>query len=181
MSLKRMIKSVACAALIALSFVLPANAATLNFYNDAATQTTLRFTLDCTGSCTAWDGVDFAGTDGDLFDLANASEALELSTVNSITGESFASLTKTQFGTSNAMFTSSAEYILIKIGSSPNVGIIQNLTADNKFTFTQIGRGAGLSHVSEFGKTTTVVPLPAAGFLLLSAVGLLGFSRRRKA
>ncbi len=181
MSLKRMIKSAAGAALLALSFALPANAATLTFYNDGLTPAGERFSIECSGSCTAWDGGNFAGTDGDLFSLANNSEALELATVNSVTGETFNSLTKTQYGTSNAMFTSSAEYILIKIGQTPNVGIIQNLTADNKFTFTQIGSGAGLSHTSEFGKTTTVVPLPAAGFLLLSAVGLLGFSRRRKA
>ena len=168
-------------ALLSLCFTLPANASLLTFYDDGLTPSGERFTLSCLLTCQAWDGVDFLGTDGDLFDLANNGEQTEIDEVNSITGETYTSLAKTdRGGVSSAMFTSSAEYILIKIGQGPDVGIIRNLSAGNKFTFTATGQGAGFSHSSEFGRIPAV-PVPAAVWLFGTAlIGFIGISRRTK-
>ena len=167
------------ATLLSLCFSLPANAALLTFYDDAGSLTNERFTVSCTLSCEVWNGVDFAGTNGDLFDLPNNGEQTEIDKVNDLTGESYTSLTKDD--SPNAAFTSSAEYILFKIGKGPNVGIIHNLSLGNMFTFTSIaGQGAGFSHYSEFGKVSAV-PVPAAAWLFGTAlIGFIGMSRRTK-
>ena len=177
----KLLRAAVGATLLSLCFTLPANASLLTFYDDGLTPSGQRFTLDCSLNCTAWDSVDFLGTDGDLDDMANSGDAAEIAYVNSITGESYASLTKTdRGGVSTAMFTSSAEYILIKIGRGPNVGVIRNLSAGNKFTFTATGQGAGFSHTSEFGKIPAV-PVPAAAWLFGTAlIGFIGMSRRTK-
>lgn len=167
-----------------------AQANTLSFYNDADTLDTLRFTLSCSLGCTAWDGSAFTSPEGDLFTLANNSEALELATINSLSGGSFtlADYTKTDSGGVSALsFMSSAMYILIKIGRSPDVAVIMNTFVDNVFEFTAIaGTGSGLSHYSEVGLNRDIdpdpIPLPGGIVLLLSGlVGLGGLARMRKA
>lgn len=170
------------------------SAAQLNFYNDAATQTTLRFTLECSLGCLAWDGGGFSAPDGDLFALANNSEALEIATVNSLTGESYTSLTKTNGGGSeSADFTTSAEYILIKIGQSPDVAVVQSFGENNEFKFRATkGTGSGLSHWSAFGENecdpavqlcgppVNQVPVPASLPLMMGALGIVGIVARRR-
>jgi hypothetical protein len=167
------------AVLIAFTFTSAANASTLNFYNDLPTDT-LRFSVGCTG-CSAYEGTSPTtwGVDGDLFELTNSGSGSETSEVNSITDEDYADWSaKDETGTMT--FTSSAEYILIKIGQTPNYGLIMNSLVDNTFIFTEIGRGAGLSHVTEFGQIS-VVPVPAAFWLFGSALlGFVGMSRRIK-
>lgn len=182
------VKAVALAGAVTFAAMLSstAQANTLTFYNDAATQDTERFTLECSLGCLGWDGTGFSAPDGDLFSLANNSEALEILTVNALTGGSFVSLIKTDMGGSDfASFTSSAMYLLIKIGRSPDVTVILNTFVDNVFTFTQTGKGAGFSHVSEFGENIDIspdpIPLPGGIVLLLSALaGLAGLARMRK-
>ena len=74
-------------------------------------------------------------------------------------------------------FTSSAEYLVLKVGNSPDLAVIRNGSANNLFTYTNFpGAGGGLSHVTEVG----VVPLPAAGFLLVGALGGLAAAGRRR-
>ena len=170
-------------ALLALCFTLPANASSLlTFYNDLPTDTQ-RFTVSCTLGCDAWEGTTPTtwGLDGDLFALGSSGDATEIAKVNTVTSKSpaFTSLIKTETG-GFVGFTSSAEYILIKIGSTPNYGLIRNALAGNVFTFTQTGTGAGFSHSSEFG-TVSAVPVPAAAWLFGTAlIGFIGFSRRTK-
>jgi hypothetical protein len=164
-------------ALIAAAFTVVgtvASATTLSFYNDVDPNDTLRFTVDCS-SCSAWDGSGW-GTDGDLFDNPGGAQD-ETDWVNGITGGGFPKTVDS--GDPGDVFVSSAEYILVKVGVQPNVGLIWNQGGEQTFTFTQVGQGAGLSHITEFGRST-VIPLPAAGFLLLGALGGMGFVARRR-
>ena len=167
-------------ALLALCFTLPANASSLlTFYNDLPAGTE-RFTVSCTLGCDAYEGTTPTtwGLDGDLFETGNSGSATEIAKVNAITGETYTSMTKDETGTET--FTSNAEYILIKIGRGPNVGLIRNALAGNMFTFTATGQGAGLSHVTEFGQVSAV-PVPASVWLFGTAlIGFIGFSRRTK-
>lgn len=154
-----------------------ANATPVSFYNDAATLTTLRFTLGCgsaTGDCSGLLAVlqsespySFDSTDpliGDLFDLSNSGIATETSFVNTAAGESFATGTKTQVGGAGTYdFSTSADYFLIKIGKSPNYALIHNLTGSelDLFFLQTGGAGSGFSHYTEFGGGTVTVPEPA--------------------
>lgn len=136
----------------------------------------------------------------DLFiDGNSSSPANEASFVKAITGVEFSAVAQKTTGivTSNpvnpgdpvkgsASFTTSALYILLKIGNEPNLTIIKNTGGpDNLFTYTpKASQGAGLSHYSEFGTAgggNFDVPLPAGLPLLLSGVGVMAFVARRKA
>lgn len=139
----------------------------------------------------------------DLFiDGNSSSPANEALFVKAITGVEFSAVAQKTTGivTSNpvnpgdpvkgsASFTTSALYILLKIGNEPNLTIIKNTGGlNNLFTYTpKAGEGAGLSHYSEFGTAGgggTIggdVPLPAGLPLLLSGVGVMAFVARRKA
>ena len=174
------------------------SAATLTFYNDVNPNDTSRATFNCSLGCEGalFDSNDplvanltsWSGSLGDLVDNLTGAQA-STDFVNRITGESYdkdADRTETsRAGFANVMFTSSAEYILFKIGKSPNVGLIKNTGgANNKFTFNQVGRGAGLSNTEEFGRVDDppggVIPVPAGLPLLISALGVFGIVRSRK-
>jgi len=198
-------KMIAAAALIAGSGVFltapTVGAATLNFYNDAATSTTLRATGDCGGgSCAGLIEVLFVeattpGTaifdsvapfDADLVTLSGQSSQDEADWINLQTGLSISKddvedgKTGVAAGAGdNFTLTTFAEWILLKIGTSPNVALIHNL-AGNPLVInysSESGSGAGLSHYTEIA----AVPLPAAGVLLIGALGgLVALRRRRK-
>lgn len=176
-----------------------ANATPASFYNDAATQTTLRFTLGCgsaTGDCSGQLAVlqsespySFDSTSpliGDMFDLANSGIATETNFVNTATGQNFATGTQiTAGGSSGWEFFTSAQYFLIKSGKSPSYALVQNLSGgqlDLFYTQTN-GTGSGFSHYTVFGTATKVsVPEPAAlGMLGLGVllIGLFAGLRRR--
>jgi hypothetical protein len=120
----------------------------------------------------------WSDTTADLFSLANSAEQTEIDAVNFITGSSFTLADFTKFQ-NDPSFNTDALYILIKIGVDPNYALIKNTDGAQDFLYAQIGQGAGLSHVSLFGGTTTTVSEP--GILGLFGVGLvlLGFLRRR--
>jgi hypothetical protein len=118
----------------------------------------------------------FSGSAADLFDLANSSAATELAFVNSVVDPDFASGTKTDVNLNSFTFVSSAAYILFKIGATPDYALIRNLFAGNTFDFSAFaGEGAGLSHITEYGTVSGVIPLPAALPLFLTAFGGLAF------
>lgn len=179
-----------------------ANAATLTFYNDLNPNDTQRFTLECSLGCSAaefstddptvlGDFVGWNAADGDG-DLINNLTGAQASTdfVNLFTGNTFDKDADRNFidggGVSGAMFFSSAEFLLIKIGKSPNVGLIWNTGgANNKFTFSATkGTGSGLSGIEEFGDNDFppggIIPVPAGLPLLLSAMGVFAIVRARK-
>ena len=188
----------ASVALMAAS-VLPAAAATI-FYNSVSpTLDTERFSITCTLGCEgAWlDDYVLSTTywdtgSGDLTDTANSNPGTELSVVNDFlalagnNGDVFTSGTKTAAGgASSVVFISSAKYILLTVGKDPRVGLLWNTGGlNNKFTFSQTGKGAGFSHYTEYGGTTTsqsgIVPLPAGGLFLLTGLGGLIVLRRRR-
>ncbi|HET9820178.1 MAG TPA: PEP-CTERM sorting domain-containing protein [Rhodanobacteraceae bacterium] len=187
------------AAVVGLAGVVAAplaNATPISFYNDATVDPpdTLRFTLGCGSADGDCAGLLEALVDespytfdatallGDLFELADSGDATEIAFVNTATGSSFSTSTKTQVGLENFEFSTSADYFLIKIGLTPNYALIHNTSGGAvDLFFTQIGQGAGLSHYTEFGGTVTVPEPAALGMFGLGAllIGLIAGLRRR--
>src|SRR4030095_5638577 len=146
------------------------------------TSTTPRSTISCTGTCegllsnlptgiytadvpdvTTADG--FSTTFADVFFLPNNNVATELAFVNAVVDPDFAAAASGQIagGGGHLTFTSSALYILLKIGATPDMALIHNISGGAQtYTYTQLqASGAGLSHYVEFG-TTTEVPEPGS-------------------
>lgn len=175
------------AALMALS--LPANANTINFYNDASdTSSGLRFSVECSLGCEAalFDGTPstFSDSIGDLIDFPGGSGITGV--LADATGESFSSSPEiVPDNDSLFSWTTSAKYITLKIGKKPDFGVLFNTGgAGNEMTFTKISDdfgGGGFSHYREYGEVTTPeVPLPAAAWMLLAGIGGLAAVRRAK-
>ena len=126
----------------------------------------------------------FSALTGDLFWLANNSLASETGFVNAVVDPDFATGTKTDGGgAENITFTSSAEYVLIKIGADPNIALIHNTSGQEQtYTYSGLrGEGAGLSHYTTFGPSSEV-PVPEPGSVALLGLGLVGLAavRRRR-
>ena len=155
--------------------------------------------ISCSGTCEFWyldlDPAGFSAENGSWLESGAGNGAdKRIDFVNDKTGHNFSvqsessdsdlSITIPKFDNSdkeNASWTGSALYYLAWGGPDPRYILIKNLTADNNFFWTQTSSGgtqsgAGLSGVDGFG----VVPLPAAGWLLLSAVGGWVFVGRRR-
>lgn len=154
--------------------------------SSATTDTTVPLGLPTVSTFTA-----FVPGYSDLFIDGNSSnptnEALFVSTV---TGVTYSATTQKTAGIVQgaASFTTSALYILLKIGNEPNLTIIKNTGGlNNVFTYTpKAGEGAGLSHYAEFGRFgggggTGEIPLPAGMPLMLAGLGAMAFLARRKA
>lgn len=153
-------------------------------------------TVTCTPSCAAVVGgsiVDvpgpgLSGTAGSIsamtadryeFSPANVDEeALALSV---LTGASFATGIRTNVASSfDSAFslTTSALWIALKLGSS-TIFVLNDSNGPLTIDWARNGlRGAGLSHITEFGETA--IPVPGAIWLMAAGLAGLGFTRRRK-
>lgn len=186
------------AAVLAVAASSAVSAATIKFYDETDPTTTFRGTFVCSLGCeAAWfDSNDptiatvtsWSSTEGDLiWNTGGAPDSTNF--VNDVLGTSYDKdddRTETaRGGLENTSFVSNAEYILFKIGTTPNVGLIKNTGGfGNLFTYTAVsGVGAGLSNTQEFGEypdpSGGVIPLPAGLPLILSALGLTGLLRLR--
>ena len=131
----------------------------------------------------------FSTTEGRLFAVDNSAQS-EADWVNANTGSSFskddAEDGKTELDElgvvvdkENFTFTTDAMFILFKIGFAPETTLVKNLSGGTlELTWKATGRGAGLSHYTEFG--AVAIPLPAGGLLLITALGGLGIAVRRR-
>jgi len=72
------------------------------------------------------------------------------------------------------------KYIALKAGTNYSVWDIGGLSFGDWSTVETLG-SKGISHISFYDSYTAPVPLPAAGLLLVGAVGGLAALRRRKA
>lgn len=181
-----MIKGMAIFAAAAMSlFGLAANASTISIYDDAATNTDLRGTLTCSVGCEVLisEPGTYSAVKGQVFTVHPPNDATELAFVNAnLTGGDTPYLTGNKNESPGTSFTSSALYILFKIGNGNtfNAFLVHNTGGNQLFTWAG-NTASGLSHTNSFGGTVSPVPLPAAGFLLVAALGGLALVRRRKA
>lgn len=174
------IKTLVAAGLLAL-FAGGSNAATLTVVDTVANPDQTQGSLTCVVSCEGWVLNGWSSTEAYMFTIQPNSIANEITAVNNITGGNFSGQTQTAASGNTFTFYSSALYILFKIGGQdPSHFLIKN-TSPGEITVTWngvSGIGAGLSHYVEFGAAP--VPVPAAGFLLLGALGGLAMVRRRR-
>lgn len=161
-----------------------ANAGTLTFFDDLVNGSE-KFSISCTLGCAGWNGSSFVDADANTLLVAKQgspeSEAIQ---VNSLTGTTaFTTGTKDpSYQGEVVQLTSSAEYLYFKGGTV--AGVVYNTGgAGNVFTYAKLGQGKtsgpSLSHVTEFGEVSAV-PLPAGVVLLLTGVGGLAVTRRKK-
>ena len=135
--------------------------------------------LPTPANATGFSGTNFS----DLFTIANDGDATELAFINTVMTKlglpTFASMTKKAGTGGNMTFSSAAKYIFIKIGSDPNVTMIEN-TGNVSQEYSWLGgTGGGLSHYAEVGQVSQV-PLPAAGWLMIAGLGGLASLRRNR-
>ena len=126
-----------------------------------------------------------SNTDADLFVLANSGIATETAFINAVLAElgiaeSFVTGTQIQAADLGDPFFTDAEWFLVKIGTDPDYAVIRNTAGGlNEFSYDGFeGQGAGLSHITVFGGTTTVSE-PSIVALFGVGLVLLGFMRRR--
>ncbi|WP_253196083.1 VPLPA-CTERM sorting domain-containing protein [Roseovarius sp. PS-C2] len=199
--------TIGAAAIMALGLFAAgsASAATLQFSNPGST--TARAQVDCS-FCEVWyiSGSDYSaenwgngfwngegpGPDGTLFSRSLVSgtgndDTSRRAITNLVLGTNFVATDRTETGGNASVWTSSAEALLVWIGtqgnpSSPDVyryAFIRNQVADNTFTWTGLsGGGGGKSGYDGFG-TVSPVPLPAAAWMLLAGLGGLFLVKRR--
>ncbi len=174
-------------------FASAANAATINVWNDTDINTshtlTLRGAVTCDVACSVLNyssGAYGFGDPGELFDgPTNSGDASEAAWANSVTGGSFTAADvaagKTDPAADNTDYVTNALYVILKIGLNPDYTIIRN-DSGGALTFSWFnqpgGNGGGLSHYTELG--ASVVPVPAALPLMLSAFGIGAFVTRKR-
>jgi len=155
-------------------------------------------TIDCSTSCEAFTlgalalGAEptaaglLTSTDAWYYDGTPSNEAHEadrLSILISGATGVFSGTDGTQIGGSGGsdMFSTLAEYIVMKIG---NVSVFVKNTSGGMLTIdytSTSGAGSGLSHYTEFGGVSDV-PVPGAIWLMIAGIaGLTGASRKNKA
>lgn len=134
-----------------------------------------------------------SGTNADLWDIVavtglnKKNEENEANLLNLVTGTtSFGKddMSKTGGNSGSMTFSFSHLYALIKIGggSTGSYVILRNDAGKTIDVSWSAGTSGGLSHETQAGGLTTPVPVPtpAAGVLLIGALGGLGLMRRRR-
>ncbi|NNF25177.1 MAG: VPLPA-CTERM sorting domain-containing protein [Rhodobacteraceae bacterium] len=169
-----------------------ASAAAVTFFNGLDAQATVSCTVSCDGlvstdpsvwgeEATLFNSIDVDGDDpGTGVGLNDENDWVSAADGGAFTG--------TKDESPDTTFESSAKYVLIKLGNEPSIGLIRNTSGGSQsYTFTNLCEGpdnnctgGGLSHITEFGMfDVPQIPLPAAGFLLIGALGGLGALRRK--
>jgi hypothetical protein len=185
---KKMGLTTAVAAVMAFSggFANDTQAATVAFQNGADGGGDTRFTVECSVGCQGWlfDAETLSSTIGGLIDFLDTTyadgegETWEKNLLASVAGETGLAFSKNE--DPDTSYSSNALYQLFKIGKTPNVGVLKNTAGVvQTYSFDQVATGSGLSHISNYG-VVAPVPLPAAGLMLITALGGLGFAARRR-
>ena len=158
-----------------------------------------RGSVECSGTCEGllsslttgtYDSVvpdvstaaGFSTSSADLFYLASDSEAVETAFVNAVINPDLPTGVQTAGnGGLSFTFTSAAMYILLKIGSDPNIALLWNTSGQAQtYTYTGLtGSGAGLSHYLELGGPVSV-PEPETLMLLLPGIAAMALGMRRR-
>jgi len=198
MTMKKHLVTVSALALGAL-FANVANANVITLYGDWTQKddyynsTTVRGSVGCSLSCVgllstlpsgSYDSImpdvstagGWSSTSADLFYLPSDSEATETAFVNEVIDGNLPTGTKTSGnGGLSWTFTSAAMYILLKIGSEPNMALLWNTSGVlQTYTFSGVaGTGSGISHVLG-------VPEPETLLLLLPGVAAMAMGMRRR-
>lgn len=201
--LKSFTAALVVGATVVVAGATTASAVTIGIYNDSNGAT--RASVDCTG-CSALlytkDATDAGGVGGannvvegtipgdhgfgtgfgELFTNGfGVNPTDEVAWINSVLGTTYVlgNHAKTNGTTDGTLYTSSADYVIVKVGRDPNYTILRNDGGGIDFKwYGASGGGAGISHFSEIG--VAPIPVPAAGFLLAGALGGLAALRRRR-
>lgn len=114
------------------------------------------------------------------YDGQPSSETDEANRLNILTGgaTSFTMADATRDESPSLSFSTFAEYIVLKLG---NMAVFLKNTSGGELTITlsDLGRGFGLSHVTEFGEVDPI-PIPGAVWLMLAGIAGLGAASRKK-
>ena len=204
LGLGRFSKFASVAALVGAMSVGSASAVTVMSIGDAALDDsfTVNATITCELGCRGWvfdgapnrDEIGDGSWSGDYASLFNSVQGQGgssltnyLPLINAVLGDGsfvLGDLTRTDVEGSlrfdgdpdgTISFTTDSRYFFMTMGENPRIALFENFALGNTITFTK-GEGTGLSHITEVG----VIPLPAAGWLLLTALGGMAVMRRRR-
>lgn len=156
-------------------------------------------TVTCTPSCQAIVGgsiTDTPGpgltgtlgmlsnTTGDRYSFNPDNPVETALALNALAGTMFATGARTNVDDDDDSifsFSTQALWIAMKLGNT-QIFLFNNSGGELTIDWNRKGlRGAGLSNFTEFGETETVIPVPAAIWLMGAGLAGLGFARRRKA
>ena len=178
-------RSLAAAGLLALGFAGAASAATINVLDSGDVQ---RGEVTCSAACSGLDTGPVFGSIARIYPQpAGGQDPDDVAVfLNSIAGTTFTTGLRTNLGTGvlagqsdeSATFFTTALWVALKLGN--NYAFIRNDSPGTlRLEWDKTGSGGfGLSNITEFG--TAVIPLPAGGLLLLTALGGLGIAARRR-
>jgi len=181
-------KTLAAAAVLAMAAGVAGAATVLTVDDTYPGAGALAGTATCSQTCA---GLVAIGTpvwakDGAKLFTVKPNDENQLKFVNLVTGLNFVSGTKTNGSGGNMSFATNALYILMKIGGGKEnqTFLIHNTWGQGlNIAWLAVSKGGnGLSHYTEFGTAPPLVPVPvpAAGLLLLGALGGLAVLRRRR-
>jgi hypothetical protein len=185
----RFLTAIAAAAAVSFAAATTASANTITIGGTAMVTCTPGCQAIVGGSIMDNPGPGLTGTAGSLssmtadrYDFSPASPEEEALALSVLAGTSFTTGIRTNVdGSMDSVFsfTSSALWVALKLGAS-TIFILNDSGGPLMVEWARNGlRGAGLSHITEFGET--VIPVPGAIWLMGAGLAGLGFTRRRKA